>query len=62
MWQFLPTDVAELEAMEAQCGWADPGLRWLSYEVVWGEVGLGDMLDVYVDSDAGKKGKREIVM
>ncbi|KAH8590320.1 hypothetical protein B0O99DRAFT_521683 [Bisporella sp. PMI_857] len=34
MWPYLPDDPEESRAVEALCGWVDPGLRWLSYEVV----------------------------
>ena len=34
MWPYLPDDPDDLRAVEALAGWADPGLRWLSYEVV----------------------------
>jgi len=32
-------------AVEAQVGWVNSRLGWLSYEIVWGDVGLGDGLD-----------------
>ena len=61
MWPYLPSDRDELRAVEAQVGWADPGLRWVSYEVVWGDVGLSERLDRYGDGDGnGDVGGKEM--